>query len=377
MSDVLGEVKFSYSGQFCQLAAFNKRKEDMIAEIRMAGHQLAEPQFDNPADLVGWMGAVQAQDYDMAKWAVGVRLKRAALSRVNEALTTGEIVRTHVMRPTWHFVAGKDVRWMRKLTGMRIRKAVDSWVKSRGLDISEAQYTRCNDLLGKMLSGRRCLTREEIETEMGQAGVPVADERVRRYILRAEVEGIVCSGADREGKPTYALLDEQVAPVPGLVKEESLAKLAECYFRSHSPATLADFVWWSGLTVKEAKEAVGLISGQLQRECFDSREFLIYLFAHEAGKKPVVHFLPPYDEYLISYKERTTVIAAEHCPKAFNRWGIFYPVLLSQGWIVGNWKKTFRQSEVLLSVSVFNSSCIISEDALRKAERRFRDFWKN
>lgn len=135
MSDVLGEVKFSYSGQFCQLAAFNKRKEDMIAEIRMAGHQLAEPQFDNPADLVGWMGAVQAQDYDMAKWAVGVRLKRAALSRVNEALTTGEIVRTHVMRPTWHFVAGKDVRWMRKLTGMRIRKAVDSWVKSRGLDI--------------------------------------------------------------------------------------------------------------------------------------------------------------------------------------------------------------------------------------------------
>lgn len=375
--DILGEVKFSYSGQFCQLAAENRNKESMVTGIRLAGHQLAEPQFDSPADLVGWMGAVQAQDYAMAKWAVGVRLKGAMLSRINEALASGEIVRTHVMRPTWHFVAGKDLRWMQKLTGPRVKKAIDSWVKSGGLEVSEKQYTVCNDLLGKILSGGRCLTREEIEMEMEQAGVPIADERVRRYILRAEVEGIVCSGADKDGKPTYALLDEQVAPVSELVKEEALARLADAYFRSHSPATLNDFVWWSGLTVREAREAVGLISEQLVTERFETGEFLVHVSCRQAGNDAVVHLLPAYDEYLISYKERTTVMAAEHCPKAFNNWGIFYPVVLSQGRIVGNWKKTVRKSEVALSVSVFDSSGVIPEDALQNAEKRYRNFLKS
>ena len=182
-----------------------------LTNIRMACHQLAEPEFGHPADLVGWMGAMQAQDYTMSKWAVGLRLKSATIAQVNEALAKGEIVRTHIMRPTWHYVAGKDLRWMLQLTSSRLKKVIDSWVKASGLDISENQYTQCNDLIGKMLSGGNCLTREEIEMELGHAGVPVTGDRVRRYVLRAEMEGIVCSGADKNGKPGYALLDEQVA----------------------------------------------------------------------------------------------------------------------------------------------------------------------
>lgn len=377
ISDILGEVKFSYSGVFCQIAAENQNKENMITDIRLAGHQLAAPQFDRPADLVGWMGAMQAQDYAMAKWAVGLRLKEAMLSRVDEALASGEVVRMHVMRPTWHFVAGRDVRWMQKLTGPRVKRAVDSWVKSGGLEISEEQYTRCNDFLGRLLSGRRCLTRDEIEREMSQAGIAVAGERVKRYILRAEVEGVVCSGADKGGKPTYALLDEWVAPTADIVKEEALARLADSYFRSHSPATLNDFVWWSGLTVREAREAVGLVSEHLVTERFEAGEFLVHVSCQKAEKRSVVHFLPAYDEYLISYKERTTVMAAEHCPKAFNNWGIFYPVVLSRGRIVGNWKKTVRKSEVALSVSFFDPSFVIPEKELRDAEERYYRFLRN
>ena len=170
-----------------------------LTDIRMACHQLAEPEFGHPADLVGWMGAMQAQDYTMSKWAVGLRLKSATIAQVNEALAKGEIVRTHIMRPTWHYVAGKDLRWMLQLTSSRLKKVIDSWVKASGLDISENQYTQCNDLIGKMLSGGNCLTREEIEMELGHAGVPVTGDRVRRYVLRAEMEGIVCSGADKNG----------------------------------------------------------------------------------------------------------------------------------------------------------------------------------
>ena len=209
-----------------------------IPNIRLLNQQLLSPLFSQPKELVSWMGAMQAQDYTMSKWAVGLRLKSATIAQVNEALAKGEIVRTHIMRPTWHYVAGKDLRWMLQLTSSRLKKVIDSWVKASGLDISENQYTQCNDLIGKMLSGGNCLTREEIEMELGHAGVPVTGDRVRRYVLRAEMEGIVCSGADKNGKPGYALLDEQVAPASSLPREEALARLAVNYFRSHSPATL-------------------------------------------------------------------------------------------------------------------------------------------
>lgn len=344
-------------------------------DIRLASHQLAEPEFDHPADLVAWMGAIQAQDYTMSKWAVGLRLKSGGLSQINDAIARGEIVRTHIMRPTWHYVPGKDLRWMQQLSFARVKKAVDAWVKSGGLDIPEQLYTKCNDQIAKMLSGNRCLTREEIEIELGRAGIPTADDRVKRYLLRAEMEGIVCSGADRAGKPSYALLEEQIASVPVLHREEALAELALRYFRSHSPAMLKDFIWWSGLTVTEAKQAVGLISNQLITEHFDGLEFLIFAACREAKNSNITHFLPPFDEYLVSYKERTTVIPAEHHPKAFNRWGTFYPVILRDGRIIGNWSKATKQGEITISISHFDPAKTVGEEkSLTQAEKRYKKF---
>lgn len=274
-----------------------------LTNIRMACHQLTEPEFDHPSDLVAWMGAMQAQDYTMSKWAIGLRVKSATLNQVNEALAKGEIVRTHILRPTWHYVAGKDLRWMLQLTSARVRKSVDSWVKASGPDISESQYNRCNDLIAAMLSGRRHLMREEIETELQHKGVKITDDRVRRYILRAETEGIICSGGDREGKPTYALFDEQVAFTSPVSREEALGRLAINYFRSHSPAMLKDFTWWSGLPVTEAKKALSLILDQLIRMQIGGQEFFTYTSYGERGEKGQMHFLPPFDEYLVSYKE--------------------------------------------------------------------------
>ena len=342
-----------------------------LTDIRMACHQLAEPEFGHPADLVGWMGAMQAQDYTMSKWAVGLRLKSATIAQVNEALAKGEIVRTHIMRPTWHYVAGKDLRWMLQLTSSRLKKVIDSWVKASGLDISENQYTQCNDLIGKMLSGGNCLTREEIEMELGHAGVPVTGDRVRRYVLRAEMEGIVCSGADKNGKPGYALLDEQVAPASSLPREEALARLAVNYFRSHSPATLKDFVWWSGLTVGEARRGIGALGTELLRESFDGREYLLHETCAACEAAPVqAHLLPAFDEYLIGYKDRTDVLAHAYRERAFNAYGTFRPVVLHNGRIVGRWSRKGTQ----VDVEPFAGEKQPAARLLRSAEGRWKLF---
>lgn len=350
----------------------------MLHKTRMICQQLAAPAFEKPGELVAWMGAMQAQAYGMTKWAVGLRLKNGTFAAVNEALNKGEILRTHVMRPTWHLVAAEDIRWMVQLSAARISAANDSYGKSRNLDISPALYIRVNGLLGRMLEGGNALTKQEIASRLEQAGIETANSEATRFLLHAETDGLVCSGPDRGGKPTYALLDERVPARKELHREEALATLALRYFQSHSPATLADFVWWSGLSLGETRQAVGLAEGKLIRETYAGTEW----FVHEscgvhpgnrsaAGK---MHLLPSFDEYLISYKDRTHVLAAEHQPKAFNRWGTFYPVVLYKGRIVGTWTKTAGRKAGGIVTDFFPGQPQPDEKTIRQAVERYRRF---
>ncbi len=310
----------------------------MIKSIRLRSQQLSRPAFDRPEEAVSWMGAVQAQHHAMSKWAVGIRLKAGGGEAVERALREGKILRTHVMRPTWHLVAAEDLRWMLKLSASRIRAANDSLARTHGLELTERFYARCNRLLEDMLRGHKSLTRQEIAQELERAGIPADAPRMTRLLMRAETEGIVCSGVDRDGTHTYALLEERVTPARELHREEALARLAEKYFRSHSPATLSDFVWWSGLPLTEARRAIGSLGARLVSLRFGVRELLV----HESWKGTdnaaghEVHFLPPYDEYLLGYKDRSDVLASEFRARAFNAWGVFYPVVSYGGRIVGN-----------------------------------------
>lgn len=342
--------------------------------LRRACHQLSRPAFGRPEELVAWMGAVQAQEYTMAKWAVGVRLQEGRCTAVDKALQEGKIVRTHIMRPTWHYVAGEDLHWMLQLSSERVRKAIDGWVKGSGLDIPESDYSRCNDLLGRMLEGKHHLSREEIETELGRAGMAVADDRTKRYLLRAELEGIVCSGGDKQGKPTYALLYEQVGPGRSLSREEALAELAGRYFRSHSPAGIADFAWWSGLPLTEARRAAGLLEGKLIREKFGEKEFWVHESCREEEAEEAVCFLPPFDEYLIAYKDRASVLDPEYFPKAFNKWGIFYPVILCGGRLAGNWSKSVKRGRMVFTVTWFGNKPAAGKQDVEKAAKRYAAF---
>lgn len=205
-----------------------------ISNIRLLNQQLASPLFRQPKELISWMGAMQAQNYSMVRWAVGMRLKSATLQTVEEALRRGDILRTHVMRPTWHLVAAEDIRWMLKLSAQRIISANESFAKGYDLDISEELYTKSHLLLEMILCGKKSLTRQEIAEHFNREGIQVDTNRMNRFMARAEQVGLVCSGEDKGGKYTYMLLEERVAPVPEITKDEALARLARSYFRSHS-----------------------------------------------------------------------------------------------------------------------------------------------
>ena len=213
------------------------------------------------------------------------------------------------MRPTWHLVAAEDIRWMLKLSSQRIIAACNSFAKGNGVDIPESTYTKANDLFQKVLEGNNHLTKQELEDEIVKAGIMPDSPKLGYLFTRAEQEGIICSGADRKEKATYALLEERAPKVKELHKEEALALLARKYFRSHSPASLSDFVWWSGLPVAEARQAIAAIDGELNKEKFASQElFLHQLWDKKFRASNVLHFMPPFDEYLISYKDRTAAM---------------------------------------------------------------------
>mgnify|MGYP000506238012 CR=1 FL=1 len=248
----------------------------MITHIRVASQQLEQPRFESPKELVSWMGAIQAQEYEMAKWAIGIRLRSSSLEKVNEALYKGDILRTHVMRPTWHFVAAEDIRWMLMLSSERIKAAVMSYAKGHFGKIEKTLFTRCLDQIGKILEGYKSLTKQEVTAELQKSGILPTIDHVNLFLTWGEVEGIVCSGIDKGKKTTYALLDERVPPTRELCREEALARLASRYFQSHSPAQLQDFVWWSGLTATECRLAINLIKAELMTETFDSREYFIH-----------------------------------------------------------------------------------------------------
>lgn len=297
-----------------------------IPNIRLQNQQLLNPLFRKPKELVSWMGAMQAQNYPMVKWAVGMRLKSATIQTVEKALRDGEILRTHVMRPTWHLVAAEDIRWMLKLSAQRIKSANDSFAKGWDLEITDELYMKSYNLLEQILAGNKSLTKQEITGHFCRSGILAEPDnnRMTRFMARAEQEGIICSGEDKGGKCTYALLEERVPPMPEITKDEALARLARSYFRSHAPAVLQDFIWWSGLPISDARQAIYLIASELTEEQWQGETWYIHADSRTRGRvSNCLHLLPSYDEYLLGYKDRTDVLPKEHYPKAFTNNGLF------------------------------------------------------
>src|SRR5581483_11815980 len=220
-----------------------------LVQRRLANQGISQPRFKTPREVVTWLGAVQAQDYAAAKWAVALRAQGVTDAAMDQALAEGTILRTHVLRPTWHLVIPEDIRWMLELTAPRIHALMT--YQHRQLELDKTVFKRSHAALVKALQGGKQLTRSEITAALQRAGISTDGSRLTYLLGQAEIDGVICSGGRRGKQFTYALLDERAPKAKTLPREQALFELARRYFTSRGPATLQDFVWWSGLAMTD------------------------------------------------------------------------------------------------------------------------------
>lgn len=344
-----------------------------IANTRLANQQLAKPNFKTPNELINWMGAMQAQDFTMAKWAIGIRLPNLKETLIEEAVNKGEILRTHVLRPTWHFVSAEDITWMLELSAPHIKSGMRGRHKQMGL--SEAILKKSKRIIEKLLSDGEHLTRDEIMSEFKKARIDVSENRSSHFLMMAEFDGLICSGKMKNGNQTYALLESRIPKTKSLKREEALAKLAQKYFTSHGPATLQDFVWWSGLPVPDARKAIEMIKPDFVSGKIGEKEYL-FDGSNNFPKKinESVHLLPAYDEFLISYKDRDASLSLVDNKKTISNNGIFRPVILINGQVKGIWKRAKKNDKVVVEINFFQPQKKVIQQKAGKAAMKLGSF---
>jgi hypothetical protein len=321
----------------------------VITSLRLKNQQLTDPSFKKPEELVAWMGAVQAQDYAGCKWAVGVRTIDTTDSSIEQAIDKGKIIRTHVLRPTWHLTSPADIRWMLMLTAPRIHAF--SAFGYRQMELNDAIFKRANNVFTKALQGGNHLTRIELATALQQAKIQTNELRMIHLLFHAELDALICNGP-RNGKQfTYALLDERVPETKKIKPEEALVKLTERYFRSHGPATLADYTWWSGLTAKDAQKGLELIKSTLISEVAGEKTYWMTADTAAIKSKPSVILLPAFDEYTVAYKDRSLAVNEAAAKKTGN--GIFKPLLVIDGQVKGLWKRNDKKGSSRVDLTSF------------------------
>lgn len=324
-----------------------------IIERRLAAQRLVGPGLASAVAVVREQGAVQAQDFFGAKWALSQRIGRAGSTdaAIEGAFSRGEIVRTHVLRPTWHFVAPEDLRWMLKLTGARIDRIMNYYGDQLGL--TPSVYKRCRAVLEQSLSGGHCLTRSEIAAELRRANVRVVNgQALARIMMKAETAAVVVSGPRRGKQFTYALVDERVPAVAGKDRDDSLQELVRRYFNTRGPATLHDCAWWSGLTIADVKRGIQIAGKTLTREEIDGREYWC-VERDPPSAQPSAHLLPNYDEYFIGYKDRSAIGGrVGSVSRVTGGDALIANVVVVDGELVGGWKRTGEGDTTVVTLTL-------------------------
>lgn len=345
-----------------------------IARQRLYNQHIAGTPFEKPGDVVAWLGAVQAQDYLGALWAVGLRARGATEEAVERAIADRTIVRTWPMRRTLHFVTAADVRWMLELLTPRIvagsAQRLHQWF---GLD--EATFTRSKKLFAGALQGGKQLTRDAMYGLLEAARISTGGGRGLHILSRLAQDGFLCFGT-REGKQqTFTLLDEWAPAARRLARDEALAELAGRYFTSHGPATLRDFVWWSGLTTADARAGLEMAKPRLAQEVIGGQTYWLPASMPAAkDASPTAYLLPAYDEYTVAYKDRSAVLNPLYAKLANSGNGIFSPTIVVDGQVVGTWKRALKKGAIVITPSPFTNLSKAATRAFAAAANRYGEF---
>ena len=320
-----------------------------ITQLRLQQQQLLPAHATRPADLLRWMGCIQAQDYAGAKWAIGNRVKDSTDAGIERDFNAGLLLRTHVLRPTWHFVAPEDIGWMLQLTGPKI-KAFNKNLHAK-LGISDKDLKRSKTVIANALRDNNYLTRTALVPLLTKAKINTDDIRMGFHLMDAELDGLICSGP-RQGKQfTYALLSERAPATPSIDREEAVARITRLYFCSRGPATVNDFQWWSGLNMTEIKKGLLLNNDILTHSVANGQA---YWFSKDArpvkAPKPATLLLPAYDEYAVAYKDRSDILHPSHHVTA--GYGIFKPVVVVNGQICGQWSRKEVKNKIVVETQL-------------------------
>jgi hypothetical protein len=347
-----------------------------IPQQRLQTQRIEGYHFKTASDVVGWFGAVQSQDFANARWGLGLRSHNLTDKDVEQAYDSGEILRTHVLRPTWHFVVPADIRWLLALTGPRVNTTNGTYYRKFELD--DATTLQCHKIIIAALEGGKHLTRVELSKALKANGI-ASDNllRVTLIVMRAELDGIICNGPMRGKQFTYALIDEWVPATKPLTRDEALADLTLRYFTAHGPATVQDCVWWSGLTAADIRLGLELVGSHLLHEEIDGQT---YWFAPSANENVVpseaqdAYLLPNFDEFTVGYRDRS--VGHDIADGQKKQFGItvLNPTIVVNHRIVGTWKRTLSKDTVQVNLSPFDKLTAKDQSAVDAAAERFGQF---
>jgi hypothetical protein len=357
----------------CAVQYFSLMTTRDLIRYRLAHQQISQHQFKSPGEVVSWMGAVQAQDYLNSLWAIGLRLENSSETEIEKCIAKKSIVRSWPMRGTLHFVTPEDVRWMLKLLAPRVISRSAGRHKQMGL--TKSIFLKSARLFEKALQESKCLTRSEMYSILEKGKISIAELRGIHILVQLAQEGLICCGPRKGKQPTFVLLDDWLPAVKEIKKDEALANLTLRYFTSHGPATIQDFVWWSGLTTSEAKTGLEMVKSRLTQAIVQSQVYWFVpsrITTKTISKTPVL--LPNYDEYVVGYKDRSH-LQAEFFNEEFSRNNmVFSNTIVSNGQLVGQWKRTLKKEVVLMDYKLFLPQVKISTASLAKAGKNYGRF---
>jgi hypothetical protein len=306
--------------------------------IRLLNQQLVAPEFDDPVEVVGHLGAVQAQEYRMMRWAVSMRIKKPSAKAFKDAFDNGNIIRLHLMRGTWQLVTAEDYWMMIDLCAAKAIAVTKGWMSSNNISISDEELIRIREILVRTAGDQGSVTKEDFVRSLSDKGLSMDEHRLSYHIRLAELSGVLCSGDLLPMKASYALTLDKVGSRVKVDRDEALMRLTRKYFQSRQPATLEDFVWWSGLNISDCRRGMALLGDTLHVVRWKGRAFYLTDDCRTRGfRKGKFLLIPPYDEYLIGYKSRDIVLSLEHRHHAHSNNGIFRPIVVRDGIVCGNW----------------------------------------
>jgi Winged helix DNA-binding domain len=344
-----------------------------IAARRLHSQRLTGEPFASAQDVLSCLGAVQSQDYAGARWALGLRTRGLTGAGVDGLFDAGAILRTHVMRPTWHFVLPEDVRWLLELTAPRVKASIG--FRDRELGIDAEIIRRGEALMTAALRDGTYLTRNELGAVLERSRLPASGPHMGHLTIHAELDGLIVSGPRKGRQLTYALLDERAPPGRRLDRDEALAELTRRYFASHGPAQLPDFTWWSGLTMTDARRGLALVGPDLVREEIDGTS---YWSAGEgpppAAEGPLAHLLPNFDEFTVAYRDRRAMIHPGLDISGLANGWVLSNVVAVDGLVRGGWKRRSDGREIVVELGPLAGLDAADEGAVEGAVAELERF---